>query len=298
MSQVLVNSIIYASEIGIIALGISLSYSILRFANFAHIQFAVIGGYLTYVAYELIGLPIVAAAAFSLVLTGLIAVLADVAVFRALRTSSAESKMIASWGVALFLRSIVAVIFGGSALGFEVSLIPFDFAGALFTSLDVIVVGVTIVAMIFLHQILQRTRLGTALRALACNFELAETRGIPSERMIKLMWFMVGAYAALGGTLLGIETQLRPSTDLYILLPVFAAATIGGLGNIFGAVLGAVILSLAQNILISVDFGMIFSDHSWYLPSQQRDFIAVAALILVLLFRPHGVVGRKMVENR
>ena len=298
MHQIIVNTLIYASEIGIITLGISLSYSILRFANFAHIQLAVLGAYLTYSFSELAGLTIIPATFLSIVLTGCIAILLDLTVFRKMRHASAESKMIAAWGIALLLRSIIAAIFSGSARVFELEWTAYHKFGAIFTSLDIAVVCSTVVAMVLLHQVLHRTRVGTSLRALASNFELAETRGIPSERMILLMWFISGAYAAFGGTILAIETQIKPNTDLFLLLPVFASATIGGLTNVFGAVIGAAILSFAQNLLISINFGQLFFSQAWYLPSQQRDFIAVAALVLMLLLRPHGIIGKKIWENR
>jgi branched-subunit amino acid ABC-type transport system permease component len=127
---------------------------------------------------------------------------------------------------------------------------------------------------------------------MASNAELAVTRGIPGERMISLMWFISGFYAALGGALFAAETRLQPNMDLIILLPIFAAVTIGGLGNVFGAVAGALILSLAQNLLISVDFGALLSGSSWYVPTQFRDFIAVAALVFLLLLRPAGLAGK------
>ena len=105
------------------------------------------------------------------------------------------------------------------------------------------------------------------------------------------MWFMAGAYAALGGTLFAVATQLRPNMDLMILLPVFAAVTIGGLGNVFGAVVGALLLSLAQNLLIAIDFGALVAAGPWYLPTQFRDYVAVVALVLVLLIRPQGLAA-------
>ena len=285
MIQVLANSIIYASMIAIIAVGIALSYSILRFANFAHIQYAVVGGYATYVGTRL-GLPIVAAVAASAVFVGLLAIVVDALVFSRLRAIAPEGKMIVSWGVALFIRAIVASIFGGAAIIIETSSTPIRFGGAIFTSLDVIVVVSTIVFMILLHAFLYRTRAGSALRALASNYDLAVTRGIPGERMIRLMWFISGAYAAIGGSLLALETRLQPNMDLIILLPVFAAVTIGGLSNVFGAVLGAFVLSLAQNVLIVIDFGALLGGDPWYIPSQFRDFVAVLAMVMVLLIRP------------
>jgi branched-subunit amino acid ABC-type transport system permease component len=289
--QVLINSIIYASEIAIMAVGVSLTFSVLRFANFAHVQFAVVGGYLTYVLTGL-GIPIVVAAIIAAVLTGGLAVAVDFGVFRRLRDISPEGKMIVSWGVALFIRSIVAAIFGGSAKVFDLEPKALSFAGAYFTGLDVACVGATLVAMVALHVLLYRTRVGVALRAMASNAELAVTRGIPGERMISLMWFISGFYAALGGALFAAETRLQPNMDLIILLPIFAAVTIGGLGNVFGAVAGALILSLAQNLLISVDFGSLLSGSSWYVPTQFRDFIAVAALVFLLLLRPAGLAGK------
>jgi branched-subunit amino acid ABC-type transport system permease component len=287
--QVLVNSVIYASEIAIMAVGVALTFSILRFANFAHVQFAVVGGYLAYVLSVGLGLPIWLAALGSAVLTGGLAMLVDAVVFRRLRGISPEGKMIVSWGVALFIRSIVAAIFGGAARLFPIDPPALSLAGAYFTGLDVACVVATVAAMLALHLLLYRTRVGTALRALASNPDLAVTRGIPGERMIGLMWFISGAYAALGGALFALETRLQPNMDLIILLPIFAAVTIGGLSNVFGAVAGALLLSLAQNLLISIDFGSLIANTSWYVPTQFRDFIAVGALVLLLLLRPRSL---------
>lgn len=292
MVQVVVNSIIYASEIAIIAIGITLAFSVLRFANFAHIQYAVIGGYLSYAGFG-IGLPIWLATVVSMVGTGLVAVAVDQLVFRRIRHVTPEGKMIASWGVALFLRSVVAAIFGGSALFFDLPRTSIRFAGAYLTTLDLIVVAVAVAAMAALHLTLRYSRWGVALRALASNFQLAEARGIPAERMIVTLWFASGAYAALGGTLFAILTQLKPNMDLLILLPVFAAITLGGLGNVYGALMGAVVLAFAQNTLIAVDFGAMFGGGSWYVPSQFRDAVAVGALVLVLLIRPHGLLSKR-----
>lgn len=287
---VLANSLIYASEIAIIAVGVALVYSILRFANFAHIQYAVLGGYLSYSA-TLAGLAIVPAVAVSAVATGIVAVVIDRLVFRPLRHIAPEGKMIVSWGVALVLRSLIAAVFGGSALVFDIEVAPVRIGDVVVTTLDIAVVATTVAAMAALHVALRYTRLGTALRALASNPELAETRGIPAERMTALMWFVSGAFAAIGGTLFALETRLQPSMDLVILLPVFAAVTIGGLGSPGGAVLGALLLSLVQNFAIAIDFGSLFGGASWYLPTQFRDAVAVAALVAALVLRPRARVG-------
>jgi len=293
--QVLVNSIVYASEIAVIAVGVSLCYSILRFANFAHIQLAIVGGYLTYTFATLPGLvlPLPVAVFLAAIATGLIAVLIDVIVFSRIRTISPEGKMIVSWGVALFIRSVLSAIYGGSAKVFDVPTEVINVDGVIFTTLDITVVLATLVLMIALHLFLYRTRVGSALRALASNYELAVTRGIPGDRLIRLMWFLSGALAAVGGSLMAMQTRLQPSMDLIILLPVFAAVTIGGMSNVFGAVIGAIILSLAQNFLIWIDFGSIFFGEPWHIPTQFRDYVAVLALLIVLLLKSRRSAGAK-----
>ena len=295
MIQVLVNSIVYASEIAVIAVGVSLCYSILRFANFAHIQLAIVGGYLTYTFATLPGLvlPLPVAVFLAAIATGLIAVLIDVIVFSRIRTISPEGKMIVSWGVALFIRSVLSAIYGGSAKVFDVPTEVINVDGVIFTTLDITVVLATLVLMIALHLFLYRTRVGSALRALASNYELAVTRGIPGDRLIRLMWFLSGALAAVGGSLMAMQTRLQPSMDLIILLPVFAAVTIGGMSNVFGAVIGAIILSLAQNFLIWIDFGSIFFGEPWHIPTQFRDYVAVLALLIVLLLKSRRSAGAK-----
>jgi branched-subunit amino acid ABC-type transport system permease component len=285
MMQILVDAIVYAAEIAIIAVGVALSYSILRFANFAHVQFAVVGAYLSFAANQLLGFVLPVAVLVGVVATGLIAVLVDHLVFSRLRYISPEGKMIVSWGVALFLRAAIASIFGGAARVFSTQPVNLSLGGAYFTSQDAIVVGTTVAAMIILNLLLYRTRVGTALRALASNPDLAATRGIPAGRMIALTWFISGAYAALGGTMFALQTRLQPNMDLIILLPTFAAVTLGGLDRVFGAALGALALSLVQNLLIDVDFGSLVSDTRWSVPTQFRDFVAVGAMVLILLLR-------------
>jgi branched-subunit amino acid ABC-type transport system permease component len=293
MAQILVDAIVYAAEIAIIAVGVALSFSILRFANFAHVQFAVVGAYLSFAGNQILGLPLPAAVLSGIAATGLIAVLVDRLVFSRLRDISPEGKMIVSWGVALFLRAAIASIFGGASRVFPVQPASLSLAGAYFTSQDLSVVGTTFVAMLGLHLLLYRTRAGTALRALASNADLAATRGIPADRMIALMWFISGAYAALGGTMFALQTRLQPNMDLIILLPTFAAVTLGGLDNIFGAAIGALALSLVQNVLIDVDFGSLVSDTPWSVPTQFRDFVAVGAMVLILLLRK-ARIGREV----
>jgi branched-subunit amino acid ABC-type transport system permease component len=135
-----------------------------------------------------------------------------------------------------------------------------------------------------------RTRLGKALRATAQNFALAQARGIDGERMISVMWFLSGAFAALGGILLGLETQIRPGLGLSVMLPMFSAATVGGLGSAYGAIAGALTLAFAQNGVLAIDFRALFgADQSVQIPTRYKDVIALVGLVLTLLIRPSGI---------
>lgn len=290
MLQILVNAAIYAAEISLIASGLALSYSILRFANFAHVQYAIVGGYLSY-AIAAAGVPLPLAILLSCLLTGALAVVIHRLVFHPLEAIAPEGKMIVSWGVALVLRSILAAIFGGAAIFMEVDTEYYVFDSVIISSLDIAVIATAVVVMAALHILLHRTRLGMGLRALADNRDLAETRGVASERLVTLMWFIAAGFAALGGTLFALETRLQPNMDLLIVLPVFAALTLGGLGSVYGAVAGACILSLAQNIAIGVDLGELVGGASFLIPTQFRDVIAVGAMMLVLMLRPRARVG-------
>jgi branched-subunit amino acid ABC-type transport system permease component len=108
--------------------------------------------------------------------------------------------------------------------------------------------------------------------------------------MISVMWFLSGAFAALGGILLGLETQIRPGLGLSVMLPMFSAATVGGLGSAYGAIAGALTLALAQNGVLALDFRALFgADQSVQIPTRYKDVIALVGLVLTLLIRPSGI---------
>jgi len=294
-AQVLVNTLVWAGELGIIALGMTLSYAILRFANFAHIEFVTMGAYLAWAGYRLLRLPLLLAAGLSIFATGLLAVAIDLLVFRRLRAASATLKMIASVGVSIVIRAIVQVVFSGQAQSFGLSweTLP-AMLGARFTILQIWIVGVTISSVLFFHFVMTLTRVGKALRATAENFSLAQARGIDGARMITLMWLISGAFAGLGGVLLGIETQLRPSIGLSVMLPIFAAATIGGLGSAYGAIAGAFTLSLAQNAVLAINFGGLFGvGRGWWVPTSYKEVVSMAALVITLFVKPSGIFASR-----
>jgi len=293
--QIAINTLVWAGELGVISLGLSLSYAILGFFNFAQPEFVTIGGYLAWLAFSVMRVPLIIATMISLAGTGVIAVVIDLLVFRRLRMISPASKMIASVGVAIAIRMIVQMAFGGAAKSFDILWKPVHLMPRAYLSfLEVWIVVAAALAMVLFYVVLAKTRVGLALRATADNFALAQARGINGARVMSWMWFLSGALGALGGILLGMETQLRPSIGLFVLVPVFSAATVGGFGNAFGAVAGAGLLALAQNVVLAVNFGALTgAPQAWYIPTDYKDVVALAALIATLLIRPAGLFAAR-----
>jgi branched-subunit amino acid ABC-type transport system permease component len=156
-------------------------------------------------------------------------------------------------------------------------------------------------AMVFFHLLLHRTKLGKAMRALSDNRSLAQDRGINVERIITWVWFICGCYAGLGGALIALETALWPELGFQIILPVFCAAILGGVGNVYGAVAGALVLGFAENIGLSVNWSSVIDlfkifriERMLFIPTEYKSAISFLMLVLVLILFPTGIMkGRK-----
>ena len=293
-SSIVVNTLVWGSELGLIAVGMSLVFGILGFANFAQAEFVTVGAYLTYAFQVNMGLPLLFSIPLAMLATGFIAILLDLTIFNHLRDASPVAKMVVSVGIAICIRSIIALLFGTSALSINYSTkrLP-ELLGFGFTDLQAIIILTALASMIVFHLVFQQTRLGKALRATANNMNLAEAKGIDTVHVIRWMWFISGAFAALGGILIGTETQLRPAMGQFVIMPMFAAVTVGGLGNAYGAVLGSLVLSLAQNIALSVNFGPLVGKPFLLIRAGYKDAVSLVVLGATLLIRPEGIAGKR-----
>jgi branched-chain amino acid transport system permease protein len=298
-AQVLADGLISGAVIALGAVGVTLTYSILRFANFAQGEFISWGGYacvllagalgawwapgLDAIGPLSVGWSVVLAGFAAMLLTGLLAIGLDLVLFRPLRKRGAAlTAVIASFGASLALRGLIEVLFSSEPRYLSQDLqiaIPFG-AGIKWTPDQIALLVVTGLLLVALQLLLTRTGIGRAMRAVGENPALAGVAGIDVERVFRLTWLIGGALACACGILLGLIVQIRPAMGAELLLPLFAAAILGGIGSVPGAVLGALIIGLAEAATVQ------------WLGAEWRSAVAFLVLIGVLLLRPMGLFGR------
>jgi len=300
-TQIVINSIVRASELTLLSLGLTMVYDILKFANFAHTEFAVVGVYLALFLNVALGLPIIPAAIMASVATGAFSIIIDRAIFKKMRNASGIIIMVTSLGLAIALRNTIRAIWGADAQNYSVALQkPIITEYFRITPLQIWIIIVGLAAMFALHLLLHHTKLGKAMRASSDNPELAQASGIATEKIITWVWFIAVTLASLAGILIGIETYILPYMGFAIIVPVFCATIMGGIGNPYGAMLGALVLGFAENFGLYINFGKIVNlggilnfSKELLIPTGYKPAISFIILILVLLIRPSGILGKK-----
>ncbi|MCG8355725.1 MAG: branched-chain amino acid ABC transporter permease, partial [Kiloniellales bacterium] len=197
--------------------------------------------------------------------------------------------------LSIFYRAVIQGVWGVEGLTYSDEVETIFFIGdAVITQTQIIICCVSSTAMAIFYVLLHHTQLGRAMRAMSDNMELAKARGIAVERTIRWIWFIVGAYAALGGTLIAMDTQLTPEMGLHIILIVFAATILGGIGNVYGAVIGSFIIAFLENAVLTIDWGFLLApfglDSSLFLPSGYKFAVSFVALIIILIIMPKGIM--------
>jgi len=300
--QIIVNSLIRGSELSLLAIGLTMVFDILKFANFAHTDYAMLGAFLAYTFNQVMGLNIVFAIILAAIFTGLYGIGMDRVLFKPLRIKGAQpvSIMIISMGAAIALRNIIRLIWSSGTKTYAVPIKkPLVLLGARITPLQVQIIIAGLISMIAFHLLLHRTKFGKSLRAISDNRVLAGACAIDSEKMIRWMWFVACAYGVLGGTMIAMEHLLYPRLGFDIIIPVFCAAILGGIGNPYGAMLGALILAFAENMILSLDLswlvnlGGLFNADSIQLSTGYKPAISFVILIIILLLKPTGILRKK-----
>jgi branched-subunit amino acid ABC-type transport system permease component len=302
IAQILINTLVRAAELSLLAIGLTMVFDILKFANFAHTDYAVLGALIAYVFNRILGLNLFVAIIFAAFVTGWVGILIDQAIFKRLRKIGAKpvTLMITSMGTAIALRNLMRLIWSSHTKTYAIALQrPLEILGARITPLQIGIIVVGSLSMITFHLLLHRTTFGKALRAISDNSDLANACAIDSEKMIKWMWFLASAYGVIGGSMIAMEHLLYPRLGFDVIIPVFCATILGGIGNPYGAMLGALTLAFAENLILALDLaplinlGGLFNVGSIQISTGYKPAISFMILIIVLLFKPTGILRKK-----
>ena len=294
MTSLIVPTVVFGSALALLALSFTFSYRIVRFANFAHVEYFTIGAY---VGITLDGVAPLWVSLLAAMLAGAIVALAmDLAVFQHLTQASMSTKMIASAGLMLLLRFVIQFIWGVQPRTFSLTSDRIEIGPLRFSQIHLLIVVIAFVSVFAFAAVLRSTSLGRNLRAVADSHSLVQARGVNAAAVIRQSWLIAGAMAGLGGVLLGLDTFVRPDLGNSALLAMFAAVVVGGLGSPVGALVGSFILAFGQNLILYIDFGNLFGGDSMYLGSHYKQVFAFGLLVLILLVKPTGLFGE--IEER
>jgi branched-chain amino acid transport system permease protein len=247
----------------------------------------------------------------AMVITAVIALGFDKAFYAPLRRRGARpvTLLIASIGVTLMIQGIVRLFFGTDVYSFftnevkQLIRIPIPLEGVTrtlnITQPQVLMIVLTVVAVAALHYFLTRTRLGKAMRAMADNADLAQVSGINTKLVVRVTWVVAGALACLAGTMLALDVTLKPDLAFNIVLPIFAAAIVGGLGQAYGAIAGGFLIGFAETLAIFNWAVLLRPFKDWLpfaippdlaiVPTEYKLTVAFVILVIVLLWRPTGI---------
>jgi len=283
-AQVFFNSAITGSLYLIGAVGLTLTYGLSRFPNFAHAEFITLGAYIGYLVAEQAGLGLPLALVVAFLVTGIVGILCYRGIFQPLakRGASIIHLMVASIALGFILRYSIGAAWTWKPLYFTTTWSSFDIGPLRITGLWVWLILTSVALAVLMHFILVKTKIGKAIRATSSNPELALASGINVDRVILMTWFIGAGLAAIAGIFRGADSQIWPTTGWDIILPMFAVAILGGIGNFYGAIAAAFIIGLAENIGV---VGLV----ALGLSTTYRIGIAFLILIITLIVKPEGL---------
>lgn len=290
--QQMINGISLGSMYALVAIGYTMVYGVLRLINFAHGDILMVGAFLGFFGISVLELPFFAAALLAIFGSAFLGILIDKVAYKPLRKAPRISLLITAIGVSFFLENSFNVLFGGVPKAFPVP----DFAEQIikvasltFTTAAFIVPIVTSILLGVILLILYRTKYGVAIRALAFDSQTVELMGIDANLIFSIVFALGSALAAVGGIFWAINyPAVEPMMGVMVGLKAFAAAVVGGIGSVTGAVLGGFIIGFTEVVVIA-----FFPELGGY-----KDAFAFMFLILVLLFKPTGILGYDFEKTR
>ncbi len=283
--QLLVEGLRFGLLIAMAAVGLSLIFGTTGLTNFAHGELVAIGAIVAWFLNVSAGLPLIAATIIAMVVGGAVGWLNDAALWGPLRRrgSGLVAMLVISIGLSLGLRYLLNIIFGGRSQPYSDyrGQRAIDYGPVSLTDKDLYSIAISIVVLVLVALMLQRTKIGKAMRAVSDNRDLSASSGINVDRVIKFVWILGGALAALGGVLFGLSDEVSWEMGFKLLLLMFAGITLGGLGTAYGALLGSIIVGLFVQV------------STLFIADELKYVGGLLLLIVILVVRPQGILGSR-----
>jgi branched-chain amino acid transport system permease protein len=289
LNQLLLNGIIAGSIYSLIALGFSLIYQTTRFFHFAHAAVYTFGAYFAYLFYMQLGFDPIIAFPLACIYAALIGAICEITVYKPMRKRKATdlTLLLASLGLYTLLQNIISLMWGDDTKAMRTGEVVEGhlFLGARITDIQIVIIVTSILLITLIALMMARMKIGKTLRALANDPELARLSGINSDRYI-VFAFAIGSFlAAVAAIMISFDTDMTPTMGFNALMMAVVAVIVGGINSLPGAALGGLLIGLAQNLGVA------------FLPSKWQDTIVFVILIIFLLFRPYGILGKKSMKQ-
>lgn len=288
MLQQLVNGLILGSVYALLALGYTMVYGIIKLINFAHGDIYMMGAFIGYYLINTYHMNFFVALVLTMVITAFLGVVIEFLAYRPLRNSTRIAALITAIGVSFFLEYIMVYFVGADKRAFPqaIETVKYNLGSISITNVQLIILCVSIVLMVALQFIVKQTKMGKAMRAVSVDSDAAQLMGINVNHTISFTFALGSALAGAAGVLIGLYyNSIDPLMGMTPGIKAFIAAVLGGIGIIPGAALGGVLIGLLETFSISV---------GW---SSFRDAVVYAVLIIILLIRPAGILGKNVKEK-
>lgn len=284
--QYLINGIAQGSLYAIVALGYTMVYGIIRLVNFAHGEFLMLGAFCGYFALRF-QLPMPVAILASMLGAGIVALIVERFLYRPIRGEGRIPALITAIAASLFFQYTGQLVFGADPKTVPpvFTEVIFNFGEVNISNIQIFIFGLTLFILLFLWWLTHFTKIGVAMRATSFNLKAAELMGINTNRIIAFTFFLGAALAGLAGILMGYTMSVEPMMGMSLGLKAFVAAVVGGIGIIPGAALGGFILGIAENMVAGL------------YKSSFRDGVSFFILIIILLIKPSGILGKNVKEK-
>ena len=291
--QQLVNGITLGGVYALIAVGYTMVYGVIQLINFAHGEIYMLGAFLAYTLVAVVGMPFFPAFVLTLLICAVLGVVLDFVAYRPLRKAPRLAALITAIGMSIFLQNMAMLIWGSQIKSYPRDLLPAFFSESAITFGDVslswlqlFILSITLLFMIILHLTIHKTRIGMAMRAISQDKTASALMGIGVNRVISFTFAIGSAMGGMAGILVGLYyNAIFPTMGYVAGIKAFAAAVLGGIGSVPGAMLGGGVLGIAEVM------------GAGYISSEYRDGISYAVMIAVILFKPSGLIGKQMGEK-